>query len=423
MPPLWKALVSSTPPAGVELPAESVAPVPSRTWLCDSRTFKRLQATGRSNFVISPVGLLASFTYSVANVTDLTYTAFVVALSVAFNDNGMSMDAGAGTCWLTIADLVGSIIYLIDLWMGFQLGIIARWEGRAVVVQNWAASARFYTRCGTFWTDMLACLPIFAQVAVATTGSSAQLLRLIATLRLLRLIRVVRLLANLSRSSVGGSHMRVLASAVTTRKLLLLHAVFSLAVLVNLLGCIWWNVAVGEGLDNSWAAAVNKDFDLLTAGEPTQWLVSCYFALTTIVTVGYGDIVPVTVKEVAMTMAFQVVGVAMFAYLLNTASSLLAASGPAAKRVEAIRNKLDEVESTMGALEFAPGLRRRIRRYFALAWEPPDGCAAHLPQLYAELPPALRHKLAAQQLRPQAVQGAAATAEAIAAAVAAAVVA
>jgi hypothetical protein len=351
MPPLWKAPVSSTPPAGVELPAESVAPVPSRTWLCDSRTFKRLQATGRSNFVISPVGLLASFTYSLANVTDLTYTAFVVALSVAFNDNGMSMDAGAGTCWLTIADLVGSIIYLIDLWMGFQLGIIARWEGRAVVVQNWAASARFYTRCGTFWTDMLACLPIFAQVAVATTGSSAQLLRLIATLRLLRLIRVVRLLANLSRSSVGGSHMRVLASAVTSRKLLLLHAVFSLAVLVNLLGCIWWNVAVGEGLDNSWAAAVNKDFDLLTAGEPTQWLVSCYFALTTIVTVGgcgdwtasaaqrlrtrmryapcakwqaqlfsnlpqhpalhadllpstcsagYGDIVPATVKEVAM---------------------------------------------------------------------------------------------------------------------------
>lgn len=31
----------------------------------------------------------------------------------------------------------------------------------------------------------------------------------------------------------------------------------------------------------------------------------------------------------------------MFAYLLNTASSLLAASGPAAKRVEAIRHKLE----------------------------------------------------------------------------------
>ncbi|KAI7838739.1 hypothetical protein COHA_007535 [Chlorella ohadii] len=172
--------------------------------------------------------------------------------------------------------------------------------------------------------------------------------------------------------------------------------------LLLLQGCIWWSVAVGEGLDNSWAAAVNKDFDLLTASGPIQWLVSCYFALTTIVTVGYGDIVPVTEKEVAWTMAFQLVGVAMFAYLLNTASSLLAATGPEAKRRAAIRQKLEvcEVEGTMGALEFAPSLRRSIRRYFALAWEPPDGFVARLPQLYGDLPPALRHKLAAQQLRP-----------------------
>lgn len=27
----------------------------------------------------------------------------------------------------------------------------------------------------------------------------------------------------------------------------------------------------------------------------------------------------------------------------------------------------------MGELEFAPSLRRSIRRFFALAWEPPDG--------------------------------------------------
>ncbi|KAI7838740.1 hypothetical protein COHA_007536 [Chlorella ohadii] len=189
MPPLWSALGGSVPPAGVELPAESVAPVPSRTWLCDSRTFKQLQAAGRSKLVISPVGLLASITYTTANVTDMTYTAFIVALSVAFNDNGISMTAGV--LWLTIMDVIGSAIYFLDLWMGFQLGIIARWEGRVVIVQNWASSARFYMRRGTFWTDMLACLPIFAQIAVSATGTSDQLLRLIATLRLLRLIRCV----------------------------------------------------------------------------------------------------------------------------------------------------------------------------------------------------------------------------------------
>ena len=46
-----------------------------------------------------------------------------------------------------------------------------------------------------------------------------------------------------------------MAAALTTRTLLLIHALFTLCVLVNLLGCIWWNVAETEGLENSWAAA------------------------------------------------------------------------------------------------------------------------------------------------------------------------
>ena len=33
-------------------------------------------------------------------------------------------------------------------------------------------------------------------------------------------------------------------------------------------------------------AAVTKDYDLLTATDPQRWLVSCYFALTTMVTIG-----------------------------------------------------------------------------------------------------------------------------------------
>lgn len=43
---------------------------------------------------------------------------------------------------------------------------------------------------------------------------------------------------------------------MSTNTLILFNALFSLAVLVNLLGCIWWNVAVASGLEDSWAAAV-----------------------------------------------------------------------------------------------------------------------------------------------------------------------
>lgn len=102
-----------------------------------------------------------------------------------------------------------------------------------------------------------------------------------------------------------------------------------------------------------------------------------------------------------------------------------------------------EVEETIGAAGLGPRLRRSIRQYYALAWEPPQrecctcclgllppalllcgqlaprsgallgmprlrslltpapaGGSAPLPQLFGELPLALRHRLAVQQLRP-----------------------
>lgn len=158
----------------------------------------------------------------------------------------------ADASWLADLDVIGSIIYLLDLWLGFQLGVVARWEGRAVVVQSerelhpsrksacwrvpagqrggtgllegacccvlgaevggqrhmparapscpscppcrcaaadWRVSARFYIQRGTFWTDFVACLPIIVEIAVAASGSNQSALRLISVLRLLRLIR------------------------------------------------------------------------------------------------------------------------------------------------------------------------------------------------------------------------------------------
>lgn len=37
--------------------------------------------------------------------------------------------------------------------------------------------------------------------------------------------------------------------------------------------------------------------------------------------------------------------------------------------------RLQEVEGTMVQLEFGPSMRRKIRRFYALAWDPPDGGA------------------------------------------------
>lgn len=46
-------------------------------------------------------------------------------------------------------------------------------------------------------------------------------------------------------------------------------------------------------------------------------IVSCYFALTTLSTVGYGDFYPVSPKERLFTIAIEMAGVAFFSYIMG----------------------------------------------------------------------------------------------------------
>lgn len=49
---------------------------------------------------------------------------------------------------------------------------------------------------------------------------------------------------------------RFVAGRLSSVHMLIFQAVLSLLVLLNLLGCVWWAVAVAEGIENSWAGQI-----------------------------------------------------------------------------------------------------------------------------------------------------------------------
>lgn len=53
------------------------------------------------------------------------------------------------------------------------------------------------------------------------------------------------------------------------------------------------------------------------SGWGSQYLYSLYWAVTTIVTVGYGDITPQNEWEVVAAMIVELSGSALFGYLIN----------------------------------------------------------------------------------------------------------
>lgn len=152
-------------------------------------------------------------------------------------------------------------------------------DGREVAIH--------YIRYGTFSIDLIAVLPSIAQIILLSirgySVNHTQLLHALMMLRLLRLLRVVHLISQMSKmDSSGGMFQVILASRLSALTSFALKIVFSMFVLLNLMACVWWWLAVIQGFDDSWVTELPKPLiDLKTANNFDRWLVCAYYILTT----------------------------------------------------------------------------------------------------------------------------------------------
>ena len=71
--------------------------------------------------------------------------------------------------------------------------------------------------------------------------------------------------------------------------------------------------AVSSASDKNWLAFVRIDNE----AWDTQYIYSIYWAITTIVTVGYGDITPQNKYEVLVVILVEIIGTSIFGYMIN----------------------------------------------------------------------------------------------------------
>ena len=248
------------------------------------------------------------------------------------------------------------VIYLIDLFFvgDIFLNCYTTFRRQGIEVTDGPSCTRHYAR-RMMAVDILGSLPL--DLIVWTLFGNGQLLggSAVLALRLLRLLRIVRLFVILRRweaySWSNPGALRVVKFLV------------SILFLMHWMACIWFFSAFAGGFPPaSWAARAN----IVDAGPVAQYIRSIYWTITTMTTVGYGDITPARNIEYVLSAVIMLMGASLYAFIIGSIASLLSS-------IQAAKNshweRIDSVTEFLRQRQVPAAIDAKVRNYYEYVWE------------------------------------------------------
>lgn len=96
----------------------------------------------------------------------------------------------------------------------------------------------------------------------------------------------------------------------------IISLVISAAILTYFLGCFWYLLVSHESDNPSDDNFFNNNY-LWKEQFSRRLIICCYFVMTTLSTVGFGDYTPLTNLEKIITILIMVIGIALFSYIMG----------------------------------------------------------------------------------------------------------
>ncbi|XP_062864138.1 potassium voltage-gated channel subfamily H member 1a [Trichomycterus rosablanca] len=288
------------------------------------------------------------------------YTAIMVPYNVSFKTKQNNV------AWLVV-DSVVDVIFLVDIVLNFHTTFV----GPAGEVISDPKLIRMNYLKTWFVIDLLSCLPY--DVINAFENVDEGISSLFSSLKVVRLLRLGRVARKLDHYIEYGAAV-----------LVLLVCVFGLA--AHWLACIWYSIGDYEVIDedrnmarqDSWLYMLGE-----TAGTPYRfnvsgsgrweggpsknsvYITSLYFTMTSLTSIGFGNIAPTTDGEKIFAVAMMMIGSLLYATIFGNVTTIFQQMYANTNRYHEM---LNSVRDFLKLYQVPKGLSERVMDYIASTW-------------------------------------------------------
>ncbi|TUI06152.1 Potassium voltage-gated channel subfamily H member 1 [Bagarius yarrelli] len=288
------------------------------------------------------------------------YTAIMVPYNVSFKTKQNNV------VWLVV-DSVVDVIFLVDIVLNFHTTFV----GPAGEVISDPKLIRMNYLKTWFIIDLMSCLPY--DVINAFENVDEGIISLFSSLKVVRLLRLGRVARKLDHYIEYGAAV-----------LVLLVCVFGLA--AHWLACIWYSIGDYEVIDEDTNMA-RKDSWLYMLGETVgtpyrfnatgtgRWeggprkdsvyITSLYFTMTSLTSIGFGNIAPTTDGEKIFAVAMMMIGSLLYATIFGNVTTIFQQMYANTNRYHEM---LNSVRDFLKLYQVPKGLSERVLDYIASTW-------------------------------------------------------
>jgi CRP-like cAMP-binding protein len=309
----------------------------------------------------------------------LIYTATIMPYRIAFDT--LTSEFWTGLEYSVMA------LFTMDLCMNFVTGFYST-DGS--LVHSLPAIARHYA-AGWLVVDLVACFPfnlIGVNGDMSSSGSGySNVLKLVRVPQLYRLLRLSRLIKALKSSN--GCLTRLQDYFSLKSSILRLFSFFvSMLTGVHLMACLWCFLPSLEvNPTQSWVYILG----LQDSESSSIYVAAFYWAVTTLTTVGYGDISAHTNLERLVAVCWMVFGIFFFSFTIGSLTAMVTSSDT---HETLLTQKIALVEEFSKYAHLTPDLRTRLKHALSYSSSRTGFSWADRRTIFTELPKDLKYEVA-----------------------------